>query len=79
MSSHFKKINLIPNYIAHNSPLIIPSFNKWKNHYERELDDMYCIFIDNMKIYFPDSDIIKDEYFNLFCNMIYKSSTKNLM
>ncbi len=77
-SNSNKKMNLRPNYISHNTPCDFPSFNKWKKHYEKELDDMYCIFIDNMNIYFPDSDLIKDEYFNLFCKLIFDKSSKHI-
>lgn len=64
-----------PNYISHNT-CDFQSFKKWKKHYESELDDMYCIFIDNMNINFPETDLIIDEYFNLFCRMIFESSSK---
>lgn len=79
MSYQFsKKQNSIPNYISHNEPSLNPSFNKWYKHYEKELDDLYCIFIDNLKIYFPEKDPINDKYFNHFCKMVYNSSSKNL-
>jgi len=70
------QFNYGKNYIKHNTPSSIPSFIKWKKYYESELDDMYCIVIDNMKLYFPNIDLINDDYFNLFCKMIYDSSSK---
>ncbi len=66
-------------YIPKKQTNMQPAFRRWKKHYEKELDDMYCIFIDNMEVSYPDIDLIKDEYFELFCNMIYQSSTKLLV
>ena len=77
-SVYKKKTTSRPNYIPHNSPCDFPAFNKWKKHFEKELDDMYCIFIDNMNINFPESDLIKDEYFNMFCKMIFNSSSQHI-
>lgn len=75
---YFKKNNSIPNYISHNIPSNTPSFIKWSENYERELDDLYCIFIDSLKLYFPEKEPINDHYFNLFCKLIYNSSSKHL-
>ena len=78
MSSTCYQFNKKYKYIPRKQTDMSPSFQRWKKHYEKELDDMYCIVIDNMEIFYPDTDLIKDKYFELFCNLIYQKSTKLL-
>lgn len=78
MSSTYLQYNKKYKYIPRKQTDMSPAFRKWKKHYEKELDDMYCIFIDNMNINFPESDLIKDEYFNMFCKMIFNSSSQHI-
>ena len=66
-------------YISRKQTDMSPAFKRWKKHYEKELDDMYCIVIDNMEMFYPDVNLIKDKYFELFCNLIYQKSTKLLI
>ncbi len=79
MFSTSSQYNKKYKYIPKKQTDMSPDFRNWKKHYEKELDDMYCIFIDNMAIFYPDTDLIQDKYFELFCSMIYKSSTKLLI
>ena len=75
MSSTYNK-SIRPNYIPHHTPCDLPAFKKWKKHYEKELDDMYCIFIDNIDQSLFDKELITEENFNLFCKMIFNSSSQ---
>ena len=75
-----KKKCVIKNYIPHSTPLN-PNFYKWYNKYENHLIDLYVIFIDIIKNRYPDSnlDVDDEEYFNLFINHIFDSSSKFIL
>ena len=75
-----KKKCVIKNYIPHRTPLR-PNFYKWYNEYENHLINLYCIFIGIIKNRYPDSnlDVDDEEYFNLFINHIFDSSSKFIL
>lgn len=73
-----KKKCVISNYIPHKTPTY-PKFYNWYNNYKSNLIDIYNIYFDTLKEKYPNIkfDIFdKEEYFNLFINVIFDSSSK---
>ena len=72
---------VISNYIPHKPPLN-PNFYRWYENYESNIIDMYYIYIDTLKSRYPNinfSIFDTDEYFNLFINIIFDSSSKVIL
>lgn len=68
----------IPNYIPHKTPKIT-NFYKWVNEYDYHLINIYCIFVETLKIRYPDIDfdiLDTNEYLNIFINLMFDSSSK---
>lgn len=70
LSKRTTRSNYLPYTVSNQS------YSKWKRYYDQELDDMYCVFIDTMNSRFPEIDLIRDDYFELFCRMIFDTSSK---
>ena len=73
-----KKKCVISNYIPHKTPTY-PKFNKWYDNYKNNLIDVYNIYIETLRERYPDINFNifdKEEYFNLFINLIFDSSSK---
>ena len=73
-----KKKCVIKNYIPHPTP-INPKFYKWYNEYENYLIDLYFIFISVLKNRYPEYNLDNEEYYNLFINHIFDSSSKFIL
>jgi hypothetical protein len=73
-----KKKCVITNYIPHPTPSHT-NFYKWYNEYENHLINLYFIFIDIIKNRHPRYDLDNEEYFNLFINHIFDSSSKFIL
>jgi hypothetical protein len=67
------------NYIPHQTCNNV-SFEKWKQEYELQLNNLYQIFreILNEK-YENDIDLDSEKHYNKFCKMIFKSSSKYIL
>jgi hypothetical protein len=76
-----KKKCVINNYIPHKTPKYT-NFNSWFYEYKNSLIDLYLIFLETVKNRYPHRDITileTDEYFNIFINDIFDSSSKYIV
>ena len=73
-----KRKCVLINYIPHKTPMK-PNFYKWYYEYENNLLDLYSIFLDTIKDRYPYCKLDTEEYFNLFINNIFDSSSKFIL
>lgn len=72
---------VISNYIPHKTPKN-PNFYRWYENYKNNLLDIYNIYVNTLRSRYPNinfSIFETDEYFNLFINRIFDSSSKTII
>ena len=69
--------SVISNYIPHKTPVII-SYKNWTDEYFKNLVDMFELVRQTINMRYPKNNINSNEAFNVFCRMIFESSSKHI-
>jgi hypothetical protein len=69
--------SVISNYIPHKTPKRI-NYKNWTDEYFKNLVDMFELVRHTINMRHPKNNINSNEVFNVFCRMIFNSSSKHI-